>query len=247
MFHVKQKGSDFIYIIDKAEFVDFFGKCGFDVTDEQYGRFDEYAKLLVEKNKVMNLTGITDPMGITEKHFLDSVLIYKYADISREAKVIDVGTGAGFPGVPMKIYREDIKLTLLDSLQKRINFLKESLVSMNIDAEYIHSRAEDGGRNIVLRETFDVATARAVAPLPVLAEYCMPYVKVGGVFVAMKGPSENPQDAAKSVATLGGVIEKIEKYSLPCGDERIIVVIRKTSKTPSKYPRNSGQIAKKSL
>lgn len=223
-----------------------FGKCSLELNETQYDMLDRYAELLVEYNKVMNLTGITDPEGISEKHFLDSLLIFKYADIPENSSVIDVGTGAGFPGVPMKLYRNDLKVTLLDSLNKRVNFLKE--VSENtLPMECVHARAEEGGRKAEYREKFDFAVARAVAALPVLAEYCMPYVKTGGKFIAMKGPNEDISLGKNAVKILGGEISQVIDYELPSGDKRVIVIINKISDTPTKYPRNSGQISKKNL
>ncbi len=218
----------------------------FEITEQIYNDLDTYAELLVEKNKVMNLTGITEPLGISEKHFLDSLLIFRYADIHEGACVIDVGTGAGFPGVPMKLYRNDLQVTLLDSLQKRINFLSE-VSDKTHKMECIHARAEEGGRDKSLREHFDFAVARAVAAMPVLCEYCLPFVKVGGAFIAMKGPNEDISGCEGALEKLGGRIEKVEQYSLPCGDKRVICIVRKISATPTKYPRNSGQIKKNSL
>lgn len=223
-----------------------FEKTGMSLTEQQYSMLDKYSELLVEYNKVMNLTGITDPKGISEKHLLDSLLIFKYAEIPAGAKVIDVGTGAGFPGVPMKIYRPDIYMTLLDSLNKRVNFLKT--VSENTEKmECIHARAEEMGRKPEHREKYDIATARAVAALPVLAEYCMPYVKVGGSFIALKGPGENISEGENAVKLLGGEIDKVTEYKLPCGDGRVMVIIKKVSATSTKYPRSSGQISKNHL
>lgn len=217
------------------------------ITLPIYDKLDKFTDFLVEKNKVMNLTGITDRDGITEKHVLDSLLPMTMIEIPNGASVIDVGTGAGFPGVPMKLYRDDIKMTLLDSLNKRIEFLKEAANITGSEFTCIHARAEEGGRNVKLREKFDFAVARAVASLPVLAEYCLPYVKVGGFFLAMKGPNEDISAGEIAVNLLGGKIEKIVHYELPCGDKRTLAVIHKTSATPGKYPRNGGQIAKKPL
>ena len=233
-------------ILPYNEFSELFEKGGMTVTEEQYSLLDKYAELLVEYNKVMNLTGITDPHGISEKHFLDSLLVFKLADISENSSVIDVGTGAGFPGVPMKLYRPDLDVTLLDSLNKRINFLS-AVSDATLPMKCIHARAEEGGRKQELRESFDVSIARAVAALPVLAEYCLPYVKVGGMFIAMKGPGEDISQGKSAVKTLGGEIADIKKYELPSGDKRVMVIVKKISDTPTKYPRNGGQISKKNL
>ncbi len=226
---------------------DIFAQYELDLTEKQYENFKIYAELLVEWNEKINLTAITDPEGITVKHFLDSLLIFKYADIGENASYIDVGTGAGFPGIPMKIYRNDLDCTLLDSLNKRINFLKEVSEKTNLPMNCIHSRAEEGGKNVDLREKFDISTARAVAALPVLCEYCMPYVKVGGIFVAMKGPNENYKDAFTAYRTMGGEIADVKEYEIYSGEKRQIIVIKKIKHTPVKYPRNSGQISKKPL
>lgn len=224
-----------------------FSSEGFDVSEEQYGKFFEYARALVEWNEKMNLTGITDPSGIAEKHFLDSILPLRFLEIPHGGKVIDVGTGAGFPGVPVKIYRPDLKLTLLDSLNKRLNFLSAACEAAGFDAELVHVRAEEGGRDPRYREKFDAAFARAVAAMPVLAEYCLPYVKVGGFFAAMKGPGENYKDGENAVKLLGGEITDVKEYELPNGDKRVLIIIRKIAPTAGKYPRNGGQISKKSL
>ncbi len=234
-------------LLPQNEFTKLFNDCGFELTDKQYADFLTYAELLVEWNEKMNLTAITDPAGISEKHFLDSVLMLKYADISENASLIDVGTGAGFPGVALKIYRNDLNVTLLDSLNKRLNFLNEVSAKLEMPMPTVHARAEDGSRKPELREKFDVATARAVAALPVLYEYCMPYIKVGGRFLALKGPNEDYKAAGNALKLLGGKLSDVKEYSLPSGDKRLIVIAEKISQTPSKYPRNSGQIAKKCL
>ena len=223
-----------------------FKKYGLELTEEQYKKFDKYAKFLVEYNKNVNLTAITEPQEILVKHFIDSILLEKYTDIPYNMSLIDVGTGAGFPSIPLKIIRNDIKITLLDSLAKRITFLEKLCSILEIDAEFIHGRAEDIARNFKYRESFDFSCARAVANLSVLSEYCMPFVKNGGVFLSMKGPNEDIASADNAIKILGGKIDKIIDYKLEL-DSRKIIVVKKISQTPTKYPRNSSQIKKKSL
>lgn len=232
---------------DYKIFAKVFSAEGFNVSEEQYAQFYEYARTLVEWNEKMNLTGITDSDGITVKHFLDSILPLKFLDLPEGSRVIDVGTGAGFPGVPIKIYRPDIKLTLLDSLNKRVNFLSAACGAAKIEAECVHGRAEESGHDLHFREKFDVAFARAVAAMPVLAEYCLPYVKIGGVFAAMKGPNENYRDGENAVKLLGGEIADVKEYKLPNDDKRVLIIVKKLSSTAEKYPRNGGQISKKPL
>lgn len=228
-------------------FKEIFLSEGFDISEEQYRRFNAYAETLVEWNGKMNLTGITDPEGIAVKHFLDSLLPLRFIDIPKGASLIDVGTGAGFPGLPIKIYRPDIELTMLDSLNKRINFLREACNAAGEEARCVHARAEEGGRSPEYRESYDIAMARAVAAMPALAEYCLPFVKVGGIFAALKGPNENYRDGENAVKLLGGQIADIKEYALPNGDKRVLIIVKKVSSTAEKYPRNGGQIAKKPL
>lgn len=223
-----------------------FHKYDMELSEEVYRKFDIYAEFLVEYNKNVNLTAITDGEEILVKHFLDSVLLDKYCKIPENASVIDVGTGAGFPSVPLKIYRYDIQLTLLDSLNKRIVFLQLLCEKLGITADFIHGRAEDFGKNPDFREKFDISCARAVANLNTLSELCIPFTKMGGKFIAMKGPSENIQSACDAVKILGGEIAGDITYTLE-NDSRRIVTIEKISQTPTKYPRNSSQIKKKSL
>lgn len=234
-------------ITEYPEFAEIFNKENLAVSEEQYGRFKKYAELLVEWNQKMNLTAITDPYGISVKHFLDSVLPLKFLEIPDGASLIDVGTGAGFPGIPLKIMRGDISLTLLDSLNKRVNFLSEVCKALELDVSCVHARAEELGRNEIYREKYDLAAARAVAAMPVLAEYCLPYVKVGGTFAALKGRNENYKDCENAVKILGGEISDVTEYTLPDGSGRKLICVRKIKETPPKYPRNSGQISKKSL
>ncbi len=219
-------------------------------TEENLTDFGTYSDLLTDWNSKINLTAITDEDGIALKHFYDSVMLLKYFEVRENASMIDVGTGAGFPSMPCKILRPDIKLTLLDSLNKRINFLKEVGNSLNFEnTEYIHTRAEDGGKNKEYREKYDIATARAVANLTNLAEYCLPFAKIGGYFVALKGPDCDAEinEAKSAIKILGGEIEKIITYELPEGSGRTIVIIKKVSATPGKYPRTSAKIAKEKL
>lgn len=220
------------------------------LTENQYEQFQKYFELLVEWNEKMNLTAITDESGVALKHFADSLSLLNFVDIPQNSSLADVGTGAGFPGVVLKIARPDIKLTLIDSLNKRLVFLGEVCAQLGIEAELIHSRAEDGARDEKLRENFDFAVSRAVARMNVLSEYCLPYVKVGGAFCAMKGAQANEEfkESLNAINTLGGKLENKYFFELPeNGGERAIAVVRKVRNTPQKYPRQSGKIKAKAL
>ncbi len=236
-------------IIETGRFIKMFAEAGIELTEEQMYRLGMYSEMLVQWNEKINLTAITDPEGISIKHFFDSIYPFSLVEIPKGSTLIDVGTGAGFPSCPVKIWRDDIKLTLLDSLQKRITFLAQLSDSLSLGATCIHSRAEDLGNSSEFREKFDFATARAVANLTDLCEYCMPFVKVGGKFLALKGSDaqEEIKQARDAVKLLGGKISLVQEYTLPNGDGRTLVVIDKISATPDKYPRNSAQIKKKSL
>ena len=225
---------------------DLFKKYELDLPSEVYDKLEIYADFLVKYNENVNLTAITDGREIFVKHFLDSILLLKYVDIPSNSSIIDVGTGAGFPSVPMKIYCSDLKITLLDSLNKRINFLQQLCEMTQIDAEFIHGRAEDYAKESQYREKFDFSCARAVANLSVLSEYCIPFVKIGGYFLSMKGPNEIIDESNKAVELLGGKIKSDIQYSLE-NDTRRIIAVEKISQTPTKYPRNSSQIKKKPL
>lgn len=220
------------------------------LTENQYEQFQKYFELLAEWNEKMNLTAITDESGVALKHFADSLSLLNFVDIPQNSSLADVGTGAGFPGVVLKIARPDIKLTLIDSLNKRLVFLGEVCAQLGIKAELIHSRAEDGARDEKLRESFDFAVSRAVARMNVLSEYCLPYVKVGGAFCAMKGAQANEEfkESLNAINTLGGKLENKYFFELPeNGGERAIAVVRKVKNTPQKYPRQSGKIKAKAL
>ena len=220
------------------------------LTENQYEQFQKYFELLAEWNEKMNLTAITDESGVALKHFADSLSLLNFVDIPQNSSLADVGTGAGFPGVVLKIARPDIKLTLIDSLNKRLVFLGEVCAQLGIEAELIHSRAEDGARDEKLRESFDFVASRAVARMNVLSEYCLPYVKVGGAFCAMKGAQANEEfkESLNAINTLGGKLEKKYFFELPeNGGERAIAVVRKVKNTQQKYPRQSGKIKAKAL
>ena len=195
------------------------------------------------------LSGYGSSEHLIIKHFYDCLLFLKYVDIPQNARVIDVGTGAGFPGMVLKIARPDITLTLLDGLNKRLTFLQEVSKELGLEVETLHSRAEDGGRKPEYREMYDIATARAVARLNVLSEYCLPYVKQGGSFVAMKGPAapEEMQSSASAILKLGGEIAQEYHEQLPDGSNRVFVVTKKISQTPPQFPRNSAKISKQPL
>lgn len=217
-----------------------------DISDYQVNQFYTFYKAMIEKNEVMNLTAITEFDDVLVKHFLDSVSIMGYVDLS-DKKILDLGTGAGFPGVPLKILNPDMSITLLDSLQKRINYLidvsREMILS---NVEFLHGRAEDYGKDSLYREKYDFVVSRAVANLAVLSEYALPFVKVGGYFVSYKSEKTDEEiDAAeKAIAILGGKIEKVERFDLDNAGSRSLVFIKKEKPTPKKFPRKPG-VAKK--
>lgn len=219
------------------------------LDDIAIGRLCTYYELLIERNKMMNLTALTEPEDVALKHFTDSLMLLQFVDIADSASVIDVGTGAGFPGMVLKIARPDIRLTLLDSLNKRLGFLEEVCTVLAPDGiKLIHARAEDGSRT-ELRDSFDIAVSRAVAPLNVLCEYDMPYVKVGGRFIAMKGKGADEELAAaqSAVETLGGRVKAHHSFTLGDAGERAIIEIEKLAPTPERFPRKSKQIKNKPL
>ena len=223
-----------------------FEENGLSLTAEVYEKLDIYAEMLVATNKVMNLTAITEPEDVLVKHFIDSIAITRFAKFEDGMKVIDVGTGAGFPLLPVKIYMPGLKITLLDGLNKRIKFLTDVCEKTGIEAECIHERAELLAKKDEYREKYDIATARAVSAMPELSEYCLPFVKKGGIFCAMKGPSEDISTSGNALKLLGGKIEKDEHYEIN-GEQRRVVIVKKTAPCPPKYPRASGKIKSKPL
>ena len=216
------------------------------IEEKNIEKFYKYMKLLLEWNKKINLTAITEPNEVILKHFVDSLTISKY--IEDDSTLVDVGTGAGFPGIPLKIIREDLEITLVDSLNKRINFLKEIIEEIELkNIKAIHSRAEEFGKNVKYREKFDYATSRAVANLSTLSEYLIPLVKIKGRIISMKGSEVKEEliDSKNAINVLGGKILKVDEFQLPSSDiKRNIIIIEKVKNTPNKYPRKAGTPAK---
>lgn len=221
------------------------------ISQEQLQQFFNYKDILLEWNQKMNLTAIEEEKEIVIKHFLDSISCFLIKELKANSKLIDVGTGAGFPGIPIKIMESSIELTLLDSLNKRINFLQEVCRGIGLDnVEFIHGRAEDVGQNKKFREKYDIAVARAVAPLNVLAEYCLPFVNVGGFFICQKGPQLEIEmkEAVKAISVLGGEVVQQEIVTLPFSDiTHRIAVIKKIKQTPTNYPRKAGKPSKEPI
>lgn len=226
-------------------------KIGISLNDEQKQKFDRYYELLVEWNKVMNLTGITDYDEVNLKHFTDSLTIVKILDMNKVESVIDVGTGAGFPGIPLKIIFPHLKIVLLDSLNKRIRFLDEVIRQLNLsDIVTVHGRAEEIAKKSEYRESFDLCVSRAVANLSTLSEYCLPFVKNKGYFISYKSGSadEEISNSENALKILGGIKDEVDRFLLPGTDiGRILVKIKKQGHTPSKYPRKAGMPGKEPL
>lgn len=218
-------------------------------NDKQLSQFYEYMNLLLEWNEKINLTAITEPEEVILKHFIDSLTINKY--IEKNKSIADVGTGAGFPGIPLKIYRPDLNVTLVDSLNKRINFLNEVIVKLDLkDINTVHSRIEDFGKDKKYRESFDYVTARAVANLTILSEYLIPISKVNGKCICMKGNDieEEVNNSKNAINLLGGKIDKVDYFELPNSDiSRNVIIIDKIKNTPNRYPRKAGIPSKEPL
>lgn len=221
------------------------------LSEHQIDQFLKYYELLVEWNEFMNLTAITEYDEVMKKHFVDSLSLIKTYDVSREATVIDVGTGAGFPGLALKIAYPNLKVTLLDSLNKRINFLNEVITQLGLSGiDTVHGRAEDFAKPYKLRGKYDLCVSRAVANMSTLSEYCLPFVKVGGEFISYKSEKigEEMNNAKNAITLLGGKLERSEEFYLPDSDiYRNLVVIKKVKETPKKFPRKAGLPAKEPL
>ena len=226
-------------MINKDRLKNICADIGVELDAQALERFELFASMLVEKNKVLNLTAITDPEGIAVKHFADSLTALRMIDLQPGTKVIDVGTGGGFPGIPLLIARPEIRLTMLDSTGKKLAFVSQSVEELGLSANIVHARAEEAGQG-ELRESFDFAVSRAVAAMNILCEYCLPFVK------GAKG-AEELDCAGKAIATLGGETQKTETLILPDGGERVLINVKKISHTATKYPRPSAQISKKPL
>ncbi len=233
----------------KVELIAGAKALGIKVSPSQAEQFQIYLGLLLSWNEKINLTAITDPAEVVEKHFLDSLTLLSHCRIKQGAKLIDVGTGAGFPGIPLKIMRPDLELTLLDGLNKRLVFLGEVCSALGLEAKRVHKRAEEAGLDHKMRESYDIVTARAVAPLNVLCEYCLPLVKMKGHFLAMKGPGaeEELEQASHALELLGGTDVEVFSLFLPEAGERKILSIQKKAFTPKGYPRHGGTITKHPL
>lgn len=218
-------------------------KLGIELNEEQLATFCAFGEELIKKNKVMNLTAITEPQAVAKLHFADCLALLNFSDFKNKS-VIDVGCGAGFPGIPLKLGEPTIHLTLLDSLQKRVNWLKETTQKLGIEANCVSSRAEEYGH----REEFDIATSRAVARLNVLAELCLPFVKVGGCFLAMKAAAAEEElvEATNAISRLGGKLEAVKHYEID-GASRCLLMIRKVKPTPPAYPRRFAKIKQQPL
>ena len=235
-------------MIDREKLYLYAKELGVELDDNMLSRFRLYASELVSTNKKYNLTSITEPDDIVIKHFIDSLTVLKYFDLDYGNRVIDIGSGAGFPALPLLIAKNGmLDVTFVDSVRKKLLFIEHALKVCGLKGEILHERAEELSHNADYREKYDVATARAVAPLNVLCELCLPFVKKGGFFIALKGANDETDIAKNAVKMLGGRIESVVSYKLPNGDARSIVMIKKISQTPTAYPRKYKNISAKPL
>ena len=238
-------------VYDVEQFKEDLFRLEISLSDAQIQQFITYYELLIKWNGFMNLTAITEYKEVLKKHFVDSLSLVKVCDLKEAISLIDVGTGAGFPGLPLKIAFPNLKVTLLDSLNKRIQFLDEVIQKLGlIDIHTVHGRAEDFAKPESLREQYDICVSRAVANMTTLSEYCIPFVKKGGIFVSYKSEKlfEEKREAEKAISILGGCVEKEIKFSLPNSDIcRVLFVIRKIEASPNKYPRKAGLPVKEPL
>ena len=231
-------------MIDKERLLHKAAACGLEISD-CLDALDAYARMLVEYNEKVNLTAITDPEGIEDKHFIDSLLFAAQPEV--QGTLVDVGTGAGFPGVVAKLYKPQLALTLMEPTGKRVDFLRWVCGELGVKAEFAKERAEEAARK-QWREAFDIATARGVSAMNKLSEFCLPLVKVGGLFIAMKADAADElAEAAPAIRKLGGQVEDTRAFRLPDGSNRTLIFVRKISQTPPVYPRNGGKIAKAPL
>lgn len=229
------------------ETIERFKTAGIDLDEEQLAKLEQLTVFMLDYNQKINLTRITEPNEIIEKHYIDSILPLTMVEIPRGTLCADIGTGAGFPSLPMKIYRPDLDFTLIDSLGKRITYLNLVCEELGIKCRTIHARSEEAAKKPELRDSFGFVTARAVAALNILCEFCLPYVKKGGIFAALKGAEDEAEMAGNAIKRLGGELEQVIAYNLPSGDARHLVIIRKISDTPQGFPRAGGVISKRPL
>ena len=234
----------------QTELIKAMTAMGWILTEKQTKQFCLFQDMLLETNKVMNLTAITEPADVAVKHMADSLSCYDKTYFAPHARVLDLGTGAGFPGLPLLIYQPDLQMTFFDSLQKRLRFIQEVLQQVGLQADCLHGRAEEMAHQAAYREQFDIVTSRAVARLPILAEWALPYVKQDGFFISLKGAQyeEEIKESKQALQILGGMVEEVRPVILPgLADKRAVIYIRKTKASPKKYPRKPKLAAKNPL
>lgn len=236
---------------ERSIFTSLLRELELELTNNQLDQFDKYYELLIEKNKVMNLTAITEYEEVIRKHFIDSLSLIKIFSTSEKISVLDMGTGAGFPGIPLKIVYPNYNITLLDSLNKRVNFLNEVIKELKLeDISAVHARAEDYVKNSNIRESYDLVVSRAVAKLSSLSEYCLPYVKINGIFISYKAGNiqEEVLESTKAISVLGGKAVSEKSFYLPDSDiQRTLIMIKKLKQTPKVYPRSAGKPTKEPI